>query len=74
MGYRTPAHPRHRHCSRAQKTGESDAGAGWDAEDVFNNPRHPYTRTLLSAIPYADPHKKMKPLRYDPERNEAVPD
>ncbi len=44
-----------------------------DAEDVFKNPRHAYTRTLLSAIPYADPHKKMQPLRYDPASQKTVP-
>jgi len=28
-------------------------------QDVFANPRHPYTRVLLSAIPRPDPHRKL---------------
>jgi ABC-type oligopeptide transport system ATPase subunit len=32
-------------------------------EDLFNNPRHAYTRVLLSAIPYPDPDRKLEPLR-----------
>ncbi|HEY7087671.1 MAG TPA: ATP-binding cassette domain-containing protein [Tepidisphaeraceae bacterium] len=31
-------------------------------EDLFNNPRHAYTRVLLSAIPYPDPDRKLEPL------------
>jgi peptide/nickel transport system ATP-binding protein len=34
-----------------------------DAEEMFNNPRHPYTRVLLSAIPFPDPDREFKPLR-----------
>jgi oligopeptide transport system ATP-binding protein len=29
-----------------------------ETEDVFNDPQHPYTKSLLSAIPIADPEKE----------------
>src|SRR3954469_2849094 len=48
-----------------------------DAEDVFNNPRHAYTKVLLSAIPYPDPDREFKPLRVadlTPEQLEPLPD
>lgn len=47
-----------------------------DVEQVFNHPRHAYTRVLLSAIPHPDPDRKMKPLTIDslrPEELEPLP-
>ena len=37
-------------------------------EQLFSNPIHPYTKSLLSAIPYPDPEKerKKKILVYEP--------
>ena len=37
------------------------------SESVFNNPGHPYTRSLLSAVPYPDPRRKMEPIRFNAE-------
>lgn len=36
-------------------------------DEIFNNPIHPYTKSLLSAIPHPDPHfeKSRVPLHYD---------
>lgn len=40
-----------------------------DSEELFRHPLHPYTKSLLSAIPYPDPHyeKKRKRIVYKPE-------
>ncbi|ASZ08858.1 ABC transporter ATP-binding protein [Mesoplasma chauliocola] len=40
-----------------------------DADELFNNPLHPYTKSLLSAVPLPDPEleKKKKSIKYDPE-------
>lgn len=39
-----------------------------DADELFAHPLHPYTRSLLSAIPLPDPHaeKKRKRIAYNP--------
>ena len=34
-----------------------------DSETIFNSPRHPYTRSLLSSIPVPDPDVKFEPMR-----------
>lgn len=31
-------------------------------DELFNNPRHPYTQALLSAVPEADPHLKKEKI------------
>ena len=39
-----------------------------EAEELFQHPFHPYTKSLLSAVPIPDPEieKKKKLLVYDP--------
>jgi dipeptide transport system ATP-binding protein len=37
------------------------------AEQIFNNPKHPYTQALLSATPIADPTKKRERIKLEGE-------
>ena len=43
-----------------------------NTEELFNNPLHPYTRSLLSAIPQPDPieERKKKLILYDPSQHD----
>jgi oligopeptide transport system ATP-binding protein len=42
------------------------------SEDIFRHPLHPYTKSLLSAIPLPDPHyeKLRKRFTYDPSKHD----
>ena len=40
------------------------------AEEIFNTPRHPYTRALLSATPTTEPEKRRERIR--PDRRAAL--
>lgn len=41
------------------------------SDELFSHPCHPYTKSLLSAIPLPDPHyeKKRKRIIYDPKES-----
>jgi len=43
-----------------------------ETEELFANPLHPYTRSLLSAVPVPDPieEKKKKIIAYDPSQHD----
>lgn len=47
-----------------------------DADKLFKNPAHPYTRALLSAAPQPDPYleRQRKKINYDPSIHNYGPD
>lgn len=43
-----------------------------ESEELYSNPLHPYTKSLLSAIPLPDPRVEANKPRYIPEASNAV--
>jgi oligopeptide/dipeptide ABC transporter ATP-binding protein len=46
-----------------------------DAETLYTDPRHPYTRSLFSSIPVADPSRRREsaPIEGDPPSPVDIP-
>jgi oligopeptide/dipeptide ABC transporter ATP-binding protein len=44
-----------------------------DAEDIFTQPLHPYTRLLLSSIPMIDGRKEKKEVRVNEPEEKSRP-
>ena len=34
-----------------------------DTEEIFNNPKHPYTKSLIDAMPLPNPEREKEKLR-----------
>ena len=49
-----------------------DAVSYTHLEQLFNDPRHPYTKALLSAIPIPDPEKKMERIQLNGELTSPI--
>ncbi len=45
-----------------------------DSDELYRNPTHPYTRTLLSAVPLPDPHARRERFSVPDEIPQAPPD
>ena len=43
-----------------------------ESEELYSNPLHPYTKSLLSAIPIPDPRVEANKKRYIPEESTAA--
>jgi oligopeptide/dipeptide ABC transporter ATP-binding protein len=43
-----------------------------DGQEIYHNPQHPYTKSLLSAVPEPKPRQKKKRIQYVAEGESAV--